>query len=310
VEVRQGLDGAERDEVLGLLEAARRADRHEPMAEHKRLALADAGVPVTAFVLRDGAGRLTAYAQLAPARDSIGVEAVVRPDARGADGGASVAASLVTAARSWMGAHGGGTLRWFLAAPRPPAAAAAGALGFELERRLLHLTVPLPLAEPDTARAAQVLDPYTVRAFRPGQDEEAWLVLNGRAFAHHPEQGGWTAADLAAREAAAWFDPSGLLLAFDGDRLIASCFTKVHHNVEPPAGEIYVIGVDPDRHGSGLGRAMTVAGLAHLASRGLTRGMLYVDEDNRSAVDLYRSLGFTEDHADVTFVAEVASVAS
>ena len=49
-----------------------------------------------------------------------------------------------------------------------------------------------------------------------------------------------------------------------------------------------MIGADPGRQGIGLGRALTVGGLASLAERGITVGMLYVDGANEAAVGLYR----------------------
>jgi mycothiol synthase len=142
----------------------------------------------------------------------------------------------------------------------------------------------------------------TVRTFVPGRDEAAWVKVNNRAFAGHPEQGAWTVDMLRAREQEAWFDPEGLLLAFDDEGLAGSCWTKVHPPQpphEPEAlGEIYVIGADPSRHGRGLGRALTSAGLASLAARGIEIGMLFVDADNEAAVGLYRSLGFTTSRTD------------
>jgi len=66
-------------------------------------------------------------------------------------------------------------------------------------------------------------------------------------------------------------------------------------------GEVYVVGVAPDQTGRGLGRALTLAGLAHLRSKGLPDAMLYVDASNTGASRLYESLGFTRWDVDVEF---------
>jgi len=62
-----------------------------------------------------------------------------------------------------------------------------------------------------------------------------------------------------------------------------------------------VVGVDPGERGSGLGRALTLVGLQHLRSQGLSQVMLYVDETNTPAIRLYESLGFTHRGTDVMF---------
>ncbi len=89
------------------------------------------------------------------------------------------------------------------------------------------------------------------------------------------------------REAEPWFDPAGFLLHERDGKLAAFCWTKVHADVAPPMGEIYVIAVDPEFHGLGLGKALTVAGLENIAARGLTVGMLHVDAANTAAMGLY-----------------------
>jgi mycothiol synthase len=69
-------------------------------------------------------------------------------------------------------------------------------------------------------------------------------------------------------------------------------------------GEIYVISVDPDFQGQGLGRALTVAGLDSLTGAGLRVGMLYVDGDN-PALSLYQSMGFIQHHIDRSYLRSV-----
>ena len=135
-----------------------------------------------------------------------------------------------------------------------------------------------------------------------GVDEVAWLIQNNRAFADHPEQGRWDRATLEARQSEIWFDPQGFrVLEVDG-RIAGSCWTKVHGTGATGEGEIYVIGVDPDFHGRGWGRALAEDGFAWLASRGIRVGMLYVDAANAAAVGLYTSMGMTVDHIDRSYV--------
>ncbi len=93
-----------------------------------------------------------------------------------------------------------------------------------------------------------------------------------------------------------WFDPAGLLLAEDtatGD-LLGFHWTKRH---SAALGEVYVVGVAAAAQGRGLGRALTLAGLHHLAGGGADEVLLYVESDNGPAVAVYSRLGFT--HAEV-----------
>jgi mycothiol synthase len=202
---------------------------------------------------------------------------------------ASELAAAVDAVRT-----AGDTPRWWVHGVEDRHVALAEEAGLAPVRSLFQMRLALP---PD-----QSTDLAT-RPFRPGEDDEAWLAVNNRAFAWHPEQGGWTRDVLAGRMAEPWFDASGFLLHERDGRLAAFCWTKVHPatTVDPALGEIYVIAVDPDFVGLGLGRALTLAGLQHLAARGLEVGMLYVESDNVPAVGLYEDLGFHTHQTDTAF---------
>lgn len=143
-------------------------------------------------------------------------------------------------------------------------------------REVLRLERPLPL--PDDWRAG-----VATRSFVPGRDEADWVATNNAAFADHREQGGWTVERVVEIEDEPWFDPDGFRIHDRDGRMAGFCWTKVHDDIEPPGGEIFVIAVHPDFHGLGLGRAMTVAGLEHLQATGLRRALLYVDADNTAA---------------------------
>ncbi|MEH1056282.1 mycothiol synthase [Micromonospora sp. CPCC 206171] len=277
---------AEVAEALALARLAGDADGADPFDEHTLLRLRDPEAPAVHLTARATDGTLTGYAHVDTSDPAAGVgaELAVHPAYRRRGTGRALARGVLAAAsgpvRAW--AHG----------DHPSAAALAVDLGFTRARVLWQLRRSLAAALP----APRLPDGVVLRAFRPGTDDEAWLALNTRAFAAHPEQGRWTPADLRARLAEPWFDPAGFLLAVEeaSGRLLGFHWTKVHERPgSARIGEVYVLGVDPAAHGGGLGRALTTAGLAHLRdARGLDRVMLYVDESNTSAVALYERIGF------------------
>ncbi|MGH8987028.1 MAG: mycothiol synthase, partial [Acidimicrobiales bacterium] len=207
--------------------------------------------------------------------------------------------ALVDAALDAIATRGGGCVGAWLRAPTERRARDLVRRGLQPRRELLQLRSDLP---PEAVRDAST-PPIPVRPFRPGRDEEAWLKVNARAFADHPDQGSWTLADLERRERQPWFDPGGFLLHELDGRLAGFCWTKIHR--VPILGEIYVIGVDPDFQGRGLGRALARAGLGHLATRAVPTAMLYVESANIPALVLYRSLGFSEHHRELQFTGDV-----
>ena len=293
--------------VLALAEAAFEADGVYPLSEDVVLKVRDAaapedqsgpgaapGEPMPVHLLVDADDGLAGYAYLDPTDPELpSGELVVHPRHRRRGNGTALlmAALKVSAgrgARFW--AHG----------DEPGARAFAEKNGLARTRVLWQMR--RSLAEPLAERPLPA--GVTLRHFRPGADEDAWLRVNSRAFAHHPEQGRWTEHDLRMRKAEPWFDPDGFLLAVDiEDNLLGFHWTKIHpaSGGQPAIGEIYVLGVDPGGHRRGLGAALSVAGLRYLAERGLRDAMLYVDESNTAAVALYRRLGFEIFSTDVGY---------
>jgi mycothiol synthase len=313
IEVVGPLDPAEVRAVSDLVESATEADGVRPLSEHVVLHLRYGGDDRVRNVLAWDGDQLAAYAHLDVTDEVEGASAelAVGPRFRGRGLGrrlveATLAETPDGRLRLWS--HGG----------HPGAAALARSMGFVESRALWQLRRSLYAALPEPELPAGV----TVRAFVPGQDDEAWVGLNAAAFADHPEQGSWTVDDLHRRMREPWFDPGGFFLAeregAGGRRLVGFHWTKVHGGAHPhtglpdgphaheghghePIGEVYVLGVDPAEQGNGLGRALTVVGLRHLRHLGLPAAMLYVDADNAAAIAVYTRLGFTRWETDVMF---------
>ena len=131
------------------------------------------------------------------------------------------------------------------------------------------------------------------RPFICGVDDEAFLEVNSRAFSWHPEQGSLDSPKLNDLFKEEWFDDEGFLLLEVENRLAGFCWTKVHHQSDLTVGEIFAIAVDPDFHGRGFGKPLTISGLNYLADVGADLGMLYVEADNIPAIRIYEDIGFT-----------------
>jgi mycothiol synthase len=263
-----------------LLERIRSAcadtDHHDPLDEAALLRLKHHGLEDSALWLVGDSG-FALLTHRTPAGTSL--DAAVAPTSRGCGfGGGLVEAAL---------AEIPGPIDAWSHGDHPAAAALAKRFGFDRVRELWVMrrslggdSLPEPSPEP------------AICTFRSGDEAELRRV-NAAAFAHHPEQGAMSADNLGERMAEPWFDPEGLLLAFDGDRLLGFHWTKLHPWGE---GEVYVVGIDPAAQGGGLGHTLTLAGLHHLARKGARRVHLYVESDNAPALRIYSGLGFT--HAD------------
>ena len=244
----------------------------------------------------DDRTRVLAYAQVARGDHRWELELAVDPEPAAVDDLPGAARDALHAALDVVRRSGGGPVHLWITRAGPAHDALAAEVGLTATRDLWQVRRPLPADEPWS---------LATRPFVVGRDEEAWVEVNNRAFDWHPEQGGWTVEDVRAREAEPWFDPAGFLIHEQDGEIAGFCWTKVHADHDPPLGEIYVIAVDPARHQRGLGRALVLAGLDHLARQGLTVGMLYVDADNTPATRLYDRLGFRLHHVDRAYTAEL-----
>lgn len=279
---------------------ADRAERADGVAGLSEQAVAAIDTDRVIHVLVRGEdGTLVGYANITPGRDDepAMVEAVVDPVHRGAGHGKTLLrrafATAPDAARVW--AHG----------DLAPARAVARSLGLTPLRELLSMRRPLNDADLPLP-GIEVPDDLLLRTYAGTRDDAEILRVNNAAFDWHPEQGGWSLDEITARTSSDWFDPEGLFLVFDRadpDRLLGFHWTKVHPATddEPEIGEVYIVGVDTGTQGRGLGRLLTLAGIAHLERRGLTVVELYVEGDNTAALHTYDRLGFTRHSIDVAY---------
>src|SRR4051794_20787248 len=316
IETRGRLSPQEIRAVVGLVDAVTDTDGVRPLSEHVMLHLRYGGDErARNFLVRAG-DQIVGYAHLdtTDAVEGASAELAVAPKHRGMGYGRQLVEALIaetsdrTRLRLW--AHGTGS----------GATDLARSMGFKRERVLWQMRRSLFAPVPEPTWPSGVV----VRTFVVGQDEQAWLEVNNRAFANHPDQGTWTLDDVMMREQEPWFDAGGFFLAEADGRLVGFHWTKVHgaqgttvhggeHPVEDththshdhahePIGEVYVVGVDPSMQGKGLGPALTLRGLQHLRARGLSQCMLYVDESNTNAIRTYERLGFSKWDVDVCFL--------
>lgn len=307
VEELRTLPPARSGDVLALAIRAERHDGVKPLSEQtvlqaRRTAEDDPGTRATHVLVLD-LDRLVAYGHVDEGDPSApSAELVVDPEHRRQGVGGRLLDHVL---ERWPG------VRLWSHGDLPDARRLYTSRRLSVVRELWQMRRPL-VGEwcelPDTVTLPEGL---AVRPFRVGQDEEAWLAVNARAFAKHAEQGRMTLTDLRERQQEPWFDPQGFLLVEDRTqldpdgmaRIVAFHWTKVERSSGTAEGEVYVVGVDPDYQGRGLGIATTLLGLRHLRAVGVHSVTLYVDGDNAPAIATYHRLGFERSAIDVMYAA-------
>ena len=292
-------------EVVQLLDTVEKVDGRKPLNDHLWIDLRQGGRPGFAGLTarHHHTAQPIAYCQISRGNDSWSLDLVVDPLHR--DNTLELGTALLGEATKIISSEGGASVHWWVSDPTLEHNTLAKKINLQMGRTLLQMQVALPLRQRVLAATTQVI----TQSFRVGIDEEPWLAVNNRAFINHPEQGGWTKQLLQSRQSEKWFDPQGFLLHFSATtrELVAYCWTKIDREADPKIGEIYVIAVDPQFHGQGLGRSLTVAGLEYLTNAGATTGMLFVDQDNTAAITTYEKIGFSLNHRKQAFVGDIAS---
>src|ERR671937_2668660 len=202
LEVLTHLDPGQVAGIFALTHAAGDADGAYPLSEHVVLHIRHGGDLRAVHLMIRLDGRLVGYAHVDTTDpvEGASAELCVHPLYRRRGLGRALVTEVVTVVDERAGGHG--RLRLWAHGDLPSATALALSLGLERwrvlwqMRRSLYAPVPAPVLP----------DGVAVRAFRPGEDDEAWVRLNAHAFAEHPDQGRWTLDDLRIRLREPWFD--------------------------------------------------------------------------------------------------------
>ena len=310
--------------------AALSHDGVEPLSEQAAaLIWADPSATLLhAWVTDDG--RLVGYGNV-DARRIPTIECVVHPTARNQGSGEKLLRALLDAAlrispsdtdtstastdgdesldqRPMVWSHG----------DLPASRHLAERLDLERSRGLLRMSCPadsLIVNLPDLATGIDIISLAEADA-RFGQDtiDAEMLHVNNAAFSWHPEQSGWTVDDILSHREEPWFASEECFVALVTDdtayhrsqpQVAGFVWTKLHGVAEDTpvgtAGELYLVGVDPEIQGKRIGTVLTSLALRRLAARGVPELILYVEGDNAAALKVYERNGFTVARCDVAY---------
>ena len=130
------------------------------------------------------------------------------------------------------------------------------------------------------------LDPQNIT------DLEAFIKVRNRNFRKLKGSIDARVDDLRQFAQSPEYLPGGLILMFSPEGL--PCGTlRLEHDEEEDAGFVGTISVDTEHRGRGLGRALVRYSQAQARRNGFKRLFLAVNTDNRRALDLYLSEGFS-----------------
>ena len=164
-------------------------------------------------------------------------------------------------------------------------------LGFNFIRRFLELKLAFySIHLPDVNHGA-----FVIRKLWSGEEDKLTDIQN-RSFV-----GTWgfnpnTTEEIVYRMNLRGSSPENVIMAYEGDKPIGYCWTKVNPDEnamrEENRGQVHMMGVDPDYREKGIGKEILLTALAHLKSKGIEIVELTVDSENQAARSLYASIGF------------------
>jgi len=288
--------------VLALIKSATDHDQIPPISDHILLHLRHGGDKSDSHLVITENEKIIGYAHLDQTDLVAGpaVELVVDVEHRQS----GIGSELINEAIKICGKR----LRLWSHGDLPAASKLAIANNFIKVRTVIQMIVDLG----EIKQVGQIDSAIMIRTFLPGLDSDNWLTLNNKAFTNHPEQGNWSINDLNLRLKEDWFDEKGFFIAEKDNQIIGATWTKIHgatshqHGGEEShdhgaIGEIYITAVDPSYNRLGIGSVLTITALNYLKYQGLNQVILYVDEDNKAAINLYQSFGFKEFGKDLLF---------
>jgi mycothiol synthase len=164
-------------------------------------------------------------------------------------------------------------------------------MGFSFIRRYLELRLDLSKAHlPNLGNTT-----LTVRSLRKGEEETLTQIQN-RSFANTWGYNPNASKDIIYRISLPHCSLDDIIMAFEVDKPIGYCWTRMNYREdnaeEGGQGRVYMLGVDPDYRGKGVGMYLLAGGLSYLKSRGVRIVHLTVDSKNKAARALYRTVGF------------------
>lgn len=169
------------------------------------------------------------------------------------------------------------------------ARSALSQLGFSFVRRFLMLGLKI------AGVPGQYIDQATWQYRHLHRGEESKIAqLQNRSFT-----GTWGYNPIGVQEiiyslSLTGSSPEDIIVASDGDRLVGYCWTRPTCRMDTveETAQVFMLGVDPDYRGRGIGRGVLLVGLCYLKSRGVHIAELTVDSNNQIAYALYQSVRF------------------